>query len=148
MLTQFGANTGLRITLSDAVQGQVRGRLPSVPPREFLDNLAQSFGLDWYFDGAVISISAASEAQARLLPLQGVGFAKLRRGLVSAGLIDPRFQLRPGVSPDIVLVSGPPRYLALVQQAVAALSSEKEAKRDPPSVVVVRGTTVSRFQFP
>lgn len=148
VLTQFGANTGLRITLSDAVQGQVRGRLPSVPPKEFLDNLAQSFGLDWYFDGAVISISAASEAQARLLPLQGVGFAKLRNGLVSAGLIDPRFQLRPGVSPDIALVSGPPRYVALVQQAVTALSSEKEVKRDSPSVMIIRGATASRVQFP
>ncbi len=148
VLTQFGANTGLRIALSDAVQGQVRGRLPSVPPREFLDTLAQSFGLDWYFDGAVISVSAASEAQARLLSLQGVGFAKLRKGLASAGLIDPRFQLRPGASPDIALVSGPPRYVALVQQAVTALSSEKEVKGNSPSVVIIRGATASRVEFP
>lgn len=151
VLTQFGTNTGLRIVLSDAVQGRVHGRLPSAPPREFLSNLAQAFGLDWYFDGAVISISATSEAQTRLLPLQAVSFSKLRDALASVGLLDQRFQLRTGLGPSIALASGPPRYLAMVQQAAVALATEKEVKREPAgaeTLVVFRGSSMSRVQFP
>src|SRR5580698_2560832 len=58
VLEQFGLNTGLRIALSDAVQGRVRGRLPPAPPQQFLDHLTDMFGLDWYYDGAVIAVSA------------------------------------------------------------------------------------------
>ncbi len=151
VLTQFGTNTGLRLVLSDQVQGRVHGRLPSASPREFLSNLAQEFGLDWYFDGAVISVSATSEAQTRLLSLQGVSFPKLRDGLAAAGLLEQRFQLKPGLASDIVIISGPPRYVAMVQQATAALSAEKDVKRAPASgetMVVFRGSTVNRVQFP
>jgi len=151
VLTQFGTNTGLRVIVSDAVQGRVRGPLPSAPPREFLDNLTRTFGLDWYFDGAAISVSAASEAQSHLLPLQGVSFAKLRAGLATAGLLDPRYQVRPAVGSDIAMVSGPPRFVSIVQQATTALASEKVVKHEPELqklVVVFRGSSVSRLQFP
>jgi type III secretion protein C len=151
VLQQFGSNTGLRVALSDAVQGRVRGRLPSALPREFLDHLAQAFGLDWYYDGALISISAASEAQTRLLPLQGAQFQKLRNSLSIAGLLDPHYQLRPEDDPSIVVVSGPPRYVAMVQQTVSALSSESAPKPAVPAkdtLVVFRGSSVSRLEFP
>ena len=151
VLQQFGSNTGLRIALSDAVQGHVHGRLPSAAPREFLDHLAQAFGLDWYYDGALISVSAASEAQTRLLPAQGIGLQKLRNGLAAAGLLDPRYQLRSGLGPNIVVVSGPPHYVAMVQQATAALATESTPKPEPAAketLVVFRGSSTSRLEFP
>ena len=151
VLTQFGANTGLRIALSDAVQGRVHGRTPAAPAKDILNGLAQSFGLDWYYDGAVISVSAASEAETHLLPLQGVSFARLRSGLAAADLLDRRFQLRAGVGPDVALVSGPPRYVAMVRQGLAALAADKPAAPQAApgqTLVVFRGSAVSRVQFP
>lgn len=151
VLTQFGANTGLRIALSEAVQGRVHGRTPAAPARDILNGLAQSFGFDWYYDGAVIWVSAASEAETHILPLQGVSFARLRSGLTAADLLDRRFQLKAGIGPDIAIVSGPPRYIAMVKQAVAALSADKPTapKVEPEQTLVVfRGSSASRVQFP
>lgn len=171
VLSQFGTNIGVRMVLSDAVQGRVRGGFPPAPPREFLVNMSRAFGLDWYFDGAVISVSAASEAQTRILPLKGVPLNALQNGLAAAGLLDPRFQLRAGLAPDVAVVSGPPRYLAVVEQAASAMASgkpaneplktaakepvtagasepPKEAKASPPSLVIFRGSQTSRIEFP
>ena len=46
VLQQFGINAGLRLALSDKVQGHVHGPLPSAPARQFLDSLTQQFGLE------------------------------------------------------------------------------------------------------
>ena len=151
VLQQFGVNTGLRVALSDKVQGRVHGPLPSVPPREFLSNLAQEFGLDWTYDGSIIWVTAASEVQTQMLPMQGVGFEKLRVSLSSAGLLEPRFQLRPAANDGMAVVSGPPRYITVVQQALAALAAEKappEKPRGHQSVVLMRGATTTRVDFP
>ena len=151
VLQQFGVNTGLRVALSDKVQGRVHGPLPSVPPREFLSNLAQEFGLDWTYDGSIIWVTAASEVQTQMLPMQGVGFEKLRVSLSSAGLLEPRFQFRPAANGDVAVVSGPPRYIAVIQQALNALAAEKVPPQQPlkhQSVVLMRGATTTRVDFP
>src|ERR1700760_2315335 len=81
VLQQFGVNTGLKLALSDKVQGRVHGPLPTMLPRQFLDNLAQQFGLEWVYDGSIVSISLASEARTEMLALRGVPFDALRDGL-------------------------------------------------------------------
>jgi type III secretion protein C len=151
VLQQFGVNTGLRLALSDKVQGRVHGPLPSAPPREFLNNLAQQFGLDWTFDGSIIWISATSEAQTQMLPMQGVGFDRLKASLTGAGLLEPRFQLRPAANNTIAVVSGPPHYNSIVQQALTALAAEKAPPEPAPahkSVVLMRGAASTRVDFP
>jgi type III secretion protein C len=152
VLEQFGANTGVRVVLSDAVQGKVHGRLPVDEPRAFLDHLTRMFALDWYYDGAAIAISAVSETQTRLIALQDLDFEALRRSLSASGVLDPRYQLKPGPSSNSALASGPPRYLELLQQTIAALSPGKALAQAAPSgrasLMVFRGDAASRVDFP
>jgi type III secretion protein C len=119
VLQQFGVNTGLKLALSDKVQGRVHGPLPSMAPRQFLDSLARQFGLEWVYDGSIIAISSASEARTEMLALHDVPFDALSEGLSSAGLLDPRYQFRPIMNGHAALVSGPPRYISLVHDAAA-----------------------------
>ena len=153
VLQQFGANLGLRVVLSDAVQGHVHGRLPELPPRQLLDHLAQTYGLDWYYDGLVLSISATSEATTKFLPLQGLSADSVRDGLNAAGVLDPRFPLRPGPAHDIMLVSGPPHYVALVQQSLSAMVADRPAPpavtaEAPATLVIFRGSAATKVQLP
>ena len=129
VLQQFSANTGLKLALSDKVQGRVHGPLPSMLPRQFLDNLAQQFGLEWVYDGSIISISLASEARTEMLGLRDVSFDALRDGLLSAGLLDPRYQFRPIMGGHAALVSGPPRYISLVHDGLAAIPAPSQLRR-------------------
>lgn len=153
VLQQFGANLGLRVSLSEAVQGRVRGRLPSAPPRQFLDHLAQVYGFDWYFDGSMMAISASSEAETRFVPLQGITVPMLEAGLRSVDLYDPRFNLHPGPGTDMAMVSGPPRYVKLVQDTAASLAIHTivTVPATPPTLAtltVFRGVSTARVTLP
>lgn len=138
VLEEFGRNTGVRVALSEGVQGRVRGNLPQVPPGEFLEAVAKSYGLDWYFDGAVLHVSTTGEAGTRFIDLRGLSFSHLAAGLGQAGVTDPRFVLREGPSPGTVMVSGPPRYLQLVVEAAAAMAGEKATPVAALAVTPVR----------
>ena len=151
VLLQFGSNIGVRVVLSDGVQGRVYGRLPTLPPRDFLEHLARSYGLDWFFDGAVLSVSAGDETETRFVTLPGIDVTVLQAALRSTGLYDPRFGLRPGPAVGTAMVSGPPRYLKLVEQTAAALAKPASAPEAPGAVAmltVFRGAAASKVQFP
>jgi type III secretion protein C len=151
VIEQFGLNTGLRVTLSDAVQGRVHGRLPAAPPREFFDHLTEMFGLDWYYDGATIAVSAKSEAQTQLIALKSASFLQLQNAIGAAGFPDPRYHLRSGPDDNVAIASGPPQYLAMVKQVAATLSPAQLSKQSPPethNVMVFRGSSASRVEFP
>jgi type II secretory pathway component GspD/PulD (secretin) len=148
VLEQFGINTGLRVVLSDAVQGKVRGRLPPASPRQFLNDVTEMFGLDWYYDGAAIAVSAKSEAQTELITLKGSSFSKLETALESAGINDDRYQLRAGPDEGSVIASGPPRYLAAVKRLVVSLSPASPQSSASTYVTIMRGPSVSRIDFP
>ena len=68
VLTEVTQQSGLRLNLSEAVHGRVRGRLPPAPFSVILDQLAKTYGFDWYYDGGVLYVSAASEAQGKMQP--------------------------------------------------------------------------------
>ncbi len=151
VLQQFGINTGLRIILSDSVQGRVHGRLPPALPKQFLERLAQTFGLDWYYDGAAIAVSARSEAQTSLITLGSASFSHLQSALDSAKLLDQRYPLRPAAENGAAIASGPPRYLAIVRQMAETLSPVQPHRQTPPArqdVMIIRGSSISRVEFP
>ena len=134
VLLAFGANLGIRIQLSDEINGQVHGDLPELPAGQFLESLGQRFGFDWYYDGDVLYVTEASEAQARMLVLGSVAFPDLESELASLGLLDDRYPLRHSSDSNLALVSGPPRYVALIEETLTALSRQASGE-----VVVFRG---------
>ena len=134
VLAAFGANLGIRVQLSDEIRGQVHGKLPEQPAGEFLNSLARRFGFDWYFDGGALYITEASEAQARMLVLGSVAFSDLSSELARLGVLDDRYPLRHSSESNLALVSGPPRYVALIEETLTVLSQQVSA-----DVVVFRG---------
>lgn len=131
VLRELSAVAAVPIEVSEAVRGQVRGRWPEMPAGEFLDQLARTYALEWYFDGSLLSVSAMSEDETKLLPLHGVELERLRDGLASAGLMDLRFGLRAGPVAGVALVSGPPRFNAMVQQSLDAIRAADDARPRP-----------------
>ena len=131
-LRQFGANNGLRVNVSDTVQGRVRGQLGTLAPRAFLDRLAADFGFDWFYDGFTLYATAISEGVNRLVPMNGASAAQLEDALRALGIADTRFAVRPMQGQDLMMVAGPPRFVELVQQAAMALAPKDEAKPAAP----------------
>lgn len=136
-LREFGANLGVRVSISDAVQGRVRGRLPPLSPRDFLSRLADLYGLDWYYDGYIIAVTAQSEGVTKVIPTTGLPFPQLKAKLDTLGLTDERFVARPeGTGAELMLVAGPPRYVQLVEEATAQLIAQAARQQAPVPVPV------------
>lgn len=136
VLAAFGSNLDIPVKVSDKVSGRVRGRLPELTPQKLLDQLAASFGLQWYYDGQVLYVTTVEEAVSEMLPLGAIRFEELQASLASLQLDDPRFPPRPLASANVALVSGPPRYVALVKETMQALQQAYQFQ-----TTIVRGRT-------
>ncbi|WP_027155880.1 secretin N-terminal domain-containing protein [Mesorhizobium sp. WSM2561] len=127
-LQEFGNNMNIRVNISAEVKGRIRGSMPGLPPREFLDRLANLYGLQWYFDGLVLYVSSAKESQTRMLVLTSIRFNALKEALDELEISDNRYVVRPAPGDGLVLVSGPPRFTALVEQTFNGLVAEAQAR--------------------
>ena len=138
VITEVAQQSGLRVSVSDAVHGRVRGRLPPAPLESFLNHLAATYGLDWYDDGNTLFVTAAGEATSKLLSLGLVSVPQLDANLDALGVSDRRWPLRGSSDGKLVIVDGPPRYVQLVEQTLTALAQQRSQSAE--KVSVFRGT--------
>ena len=122
-LENFGSNLGVPVDIADGVEGRLSGDLPEAPPRAFLDRLARLYNFTYYYDGRVLNVTPSSANESRLLELDRVDFASLEATLEALGISDERFMVRPAQNGTVALVNGPPRYVALVEATLTALTS-------------------------
>ena len=122
ILTEFGRNLGLTVKLSDQVGGRrIRGRMPVASAKEFLNRICDSYGLVWYFDGAVLHVNAESEVRTEVVGLGSVNPASITDKLQALGIADPRFPIRSTPDTGVISVSGPPVYLKLIRETLATM---------------------------
>jgi type II secretory pathway component GspD/PulD (secretin) len=142
VLREFGQNLGLRVKLSPKVSGTVKGKLPRLSAREFLDHICQMYGLEWYFDGGTLHISSVSEDTTRFLPLHGgLSVPVLIESLKGLSFYDARYPIRAGVDNASVIVTGPPVYAALVEQTFLMQGGA------PKQTLIYRAGSVSVEKF-
>ena len=139
LLTEFGRNMGVPVQVTDQVHGRVLGKLPPLAPRAFLDRLATEYGFNWYYDGTTLAIAGNSEMVQRMVPLGAADFDKLSADLDRLGVTDSRHELHHAQGAEAVLVTGPPRFVELVDQTIAAANKE----HTPSQVKLYLGDTVN-----
>ena len=120
VLRELFASLGQPVVISERIRGNVTGRF-NTTAKEFYDNLASVFGLMSYYDGSVLYISSGSEASSRVIPLRGVTPDRFRRALRELDVLDPRYELQIQDKERLVKVSGPPRYVEVVEEIAAKL---------------------------
>lgn len=124
VLIHFGANYDSSVIVSDQVNDQVSGQFDLKTPGAFLQLLSSLYSLTWYYDGSVLYVFKSTEMQSRLVRLEQVGAAQLKQALQASGIWEPRFGWRVDASGRLVYVSGPPRYLDLLEQTALALEQQ------------------------
>lgn len=154
-LHQFCDDVHVRVSLSDAVKGRVRGRVSAASPRAFLDLITSMYSLDWYYDGYILYVTENGEGVTKLIDVSGIDTNLLVKALAVADVTDKRFPLRILPNASQITVSGPPRYVDLVAQTASALPARKpasDAPRDavPPddTMIIDRGTATQKVTFP
>ena len=127
-LDTFAVAQGLSVSMSPSVSGVFSGDFREVPPQEFLDKLATTHNLVWYYDGAALYVYGAGEIATLLVDLKYMKAGEVRGMLAELGVEDGRFPLKTASDDELVMVSGPPRYVSLVAEMIAKADKLREKR--------------------
>lgn len=130
ILGQFGRNLNINVKLSERVASRrIQGKLPTVPAKEFLELVCSRFGLVWYYNQNTLHIYSEEELDTAVISLGRVSADRLTSNLEKLGITDSRFAFQAADDAKTVRISGPPHYLALVRQAVAAMEQSLQPSK-------------------
>ncbi|WLH15470.1 type III secretion protein [Pseudomonas hefeiensis] len=138
-LEEFGHNLGLTVVMSDKVRGQSRSRVRAESAGDFLEALCDFNGLTWYFDGNVLYLTAASETDTRLFKVRGRQLEQLQDYIVSREVYGKHISVRAGPDGNELFVSGPPAWLAMIEQHL-----DQQPASTPTAATRERGVRVFR----
>ena len=127
-LETFGVAEGVPVLLSEAAQGVVSGEFRDVPAMEFLDRIVTVNNLVWYYDGASIYVNSSSETTSLLLDLKYMKASEVLAMLRELGVEDGRFPIKTAQDGELIMVSGPPRYVQLVAETISRADRLKESR--------------------
>ena len=127
-LDTFAVAQRLSVVMSQSVSGVFSGDFRDVPPGEFLDKLATTHNLVWYYDGAALYVYGSGEIATMLIDLRYMKAGEVRRMLAELGVEDGRFPLKTTSDDELVMVSGPPRYVSLVAEMIAKADKLREKR--------------------
>jgi type III secretion system YscC/HrcC family outer membrane pore protein len=141
-LNVFAAGQHVPVRLSGNVEGVVSGRF-AMPPERFLDTLTASFGLVWYYDGAVVQVSRASEKRSIAIRPHYMPAGALFSSLTHAGVVDTHFPLRLDSRAGTVAVTGPPGYVERIRAAGQRFEDDTRARTRTTVRIVRLGVAVA-----
>ena len=127
-LTTFGTAQGLSVVISKNVVGALSGDFRKLPPQEFLDRVTMLHNLTWFYDGTALYIYSGGEIQTLLLDLKYMKAGEVRAMLKELGVEDERFPLKTTSNDELVMVSGPPRYVLLISELVEKADKLREKR--------------------
>ncbi len=127
-LDTFAVAEGLSVVMSPAVTGVFSGDFKDVPPADFLDKIATTHNLIWYYDGAALYLYGSGETSTMLIDLQYMKAAEVRSMLAELGVEDARFPLKTTSNDELIMVAGPPRYVSLVAEMIAKADKLREKR--------------------
>lgn len=127
-LETFGVAEGVPVLMSETVGGVISGNFENVPAVEFLDRLATINNLVWYYDGATLYVYGASEISTVLIDLKYMKANELRAVLDEFGIHDGRYPIKSAQRDELIMVSGPPRYVQLVSEMIMRADKLREIR--------------------
>lgn len=138
-LKEFGRNLNIPVSLSDRIRGQVKGEVRAETAGAFLTKLAEANGLIWYYDGSILYINPSEEFATQIIDAGRANGAMVIEEVKRLNLMDDRFSIKSTPNAPALRVSGPPAFIAMVQQVVSTVQPPPLATADDPRVRVFRG---------
>ncbi|MCG8649567.1 MAG: type III secretion system outer membrane ring subunit SctC, partial [Pirellulales bacterium] len=116
LFEEFGKVQEIPVIVSQDVAGAISVQHSAMPPEKYLDTLCADNDLIWYFDGAAIHIYTDAALQSAALPLGSLTDQQLVEALQRLGVYSARFPIRAEPELGMIFVSGPARYLEVIDQ--------------------------------
>ena len=129
VLQEFAAGFNLTLQASAAVDSapmsdKVTGRFNVKNPTEFIERLTGTYGLQWFTHAGVLHISRSQDLVVKSVPSTSLSAgANIRQVLSSLGVLESRFGWGELPEQGVVVISGPPAYVRLIEATLAAMPS-------------------------
>lgn len=133
-LRELAMSHRIATVVSQQVEGTVNAKF-DVTPQDTLDILAGTYGLIYYFDGNILYVYSSNEAQSEILRLSAADVERLKASLKQLKIFDRRYPISYDERENTALVSGPKRYVELVQET-ARILDENQSRRGTTEVRV------------
>lgn len=129
VLAEFASSFTLTLSMQPGVTGQVNGRFTTRNPSEFIARLGGVYGFSWFTHAGTLHVSKASDIVTRSIPMPASSQGQLHQAMLDLGVLEPRFGW--GELPDqgVVLVSGPPDYVRLLESTLRQLPPGASAQQ-------------------
>ena len=147
-LTEFGRNIGIPVRVSKAVKGRLSAGMPVGSAEQFLEWVCNRYGLVWHFDGVAINVATEAEVQTEVLKLDANTASTAMERLETLGVADLRFPVKVSDKDDLVSVSGPPSYIALVKRTLGVPARAADTGDKVVPVRVFRGKQAEAQEVP
>lgn len=129
VLGEFAAGFSLTLAMQPGVGGMVNGRFTTPNPTDFISRLGGVYGFSWFTHAGTLHVGKASDIVTRSIPLPASSIAQMRTALTDLGVLEPRFGWGELADQGIVLVSGPPSYVNLLEATVRQLPAGASAQQ-------------------
>ncbi|KIS45399.1 type III secretion outer membrane pore, YscC/HrcC family [Kosakonia radicincitans YD4] len=128
ILEDFSNSQGVNLHLGNIPYSVVNGRLRADSAAAFLDRLALEYRFQWFVYNDTLYISPQSSQVTKRIRISADAAPDLKQALEGIGLLEPKFGW--GELPDdgVVLVTGPPEYVSLVNDFSMQNKDNKENK--------------------
>ena len=120
ILTNFARSQGLGASFTPGVVGKVSGRFDAVPPETFLKGMQAAFGVAWYRLGSTLYFYSESELSRTFVTPRAMTAERLYQMLRQSAVFSSQLPATLAPGGAMIVVSGPPSYLAQISAAVTA----------------------------
>jgi type III secretion protein C len=123
VLADFCTTFGIRLRLTQNIDGKVLGKLSSTSATEYLNRITSTLGLTWFYHAGTLYVAPVADWETRTLVVSREALPGLKEALADIGILETRFGWATLPDQGMVLVSGPQEYVNLVATTVQSLHS-------------------------
>ena len=121
VLANFATSQGLSAVISPNLSGKVSGRFSNVPGKTFLDGMKAAFNVAWYQVGKTIHFYNEGEMSRAFITPRALTVQQMMDALRRGEVFSPQLPPHLAANGTMLVINGPPDYIAQIQNAAAAL---------------------------
>ncbi|MDD4932854.1 MAG: secretin N-terminal domain-containing protein [Methylacidiphilaceae bacterium] len=125
-LGDFANMEGIPYSVSDKVHGSVNGKFENVPPDTLLHNICNAYNLSYFYDGLTLYFYTKEEIKSDFLVASPGTIDRMLTLLKSLPISLDTVQAQRTAEEGVLLIQGPPRFLAMMNELRTRLESSKE----------------------
>jgi type III secretion protein C len=116
LVRNFCMSQSMDVIVSDSVNDIVNGKFSNVTPYQFWKDVVHAYGLIWFFDGSMLYVYKTNEVKSNVFQMGRDEMRTLVKVITQLGWLSSNVTFRPLETAGILVVSGPPKLMSLLEE--------------------------------